>query len=184
MTTAMDFLEPRICRRRCEDHLNDLENHPLLEATSSTVEQGEHKQESNKVHPSTPHPKPLMLALFFVLLIETMAIKLAIQIRPQGQEYLSLFLLLGGVIGPIVDTIVVGVNLVVLAIYFRFMHDAVKDKAFFGISWTTSIVLRLAIEALGLLVELNHSFATSLAIMHSEGFLLAFLVGYLFESLS
>jgi hypothetical protein len=46
MTTAMDFLEPQICRRQC-DYLNDLEK-PLLEATSSTAE-GEHEQEMTSV---------------------------------------------------------------------------------------------------------------------------------------
>jgi drug/metabolite transporter (DMT)-like permease len=45
-----------MCRRR-GDHSNDLEN-PLLEATSSTAE-GEHKHESSKEDPSTPHPKRL-----------------------------------------------------------------------------------------------------------------------------
>jgi hypothetical protein len=86
ITTAMGFLEPRISRRRCEDHSNDLEN-PLLEATSSITEEGEHIQENSKVDPSTSHPKRLMLALFFALFIETMAIHdIALHISSQGRE--------------------------------------------------------------------------------------------------
>jgi phosphatidylglycerophosphate synthase len=108
MITAIDFLEPRICRRRCEDHSNDLEN-PLLEATSSSTAEGENKQESSsKVDPYTPHPKRLMLALFFALFIEIMAITIAIQISSQGQEYLPA-VTLGGILGLIVDMIAIGV---------------------------------------------------------------------------
>jgi hypothetical protein len=123
----------------------------------------------------------LMLALFFTLFIETMAITIAIQISSQGRESFPLFHL-GGVIGPIVDVIVVGVFFVVLAIYFRFRHADVKDKAFFGIFFfTAGIVFGMAIEALILIATdgvkinawLNH-FATSV------GFLLAFLIGYYF----
>jgi hypothetical protein len=164
----MDFLEPRICRRQC-DHSNDLEN-PLLEATSSTAE-GEHKQESSKEDPSTPpHPKPLMLANFFALFIENVvAITIAIQINSQGRESFPLFHL-GGVMGiVIVDVIIVDVIFVVFAIYFRSMQADVKDKAFFGISFTACIVLGLALQTLSLIVAdgvknyswlLNH-FATS-----------------------
>ncbi len=99
MTTAMDFLEPRICRRRC-DHATDLD--PLLEATSSTAE-GEHKQESSKEDPSTtPFPKRLMLALFFAVFIDTMAITI------YDLKSIPLFHL-GGAIG---------VFFLVLALYF------------------------------------------------------------------
>jgi hypothetical protein len=116
MTTAMDVLEPGLYRRRCEDHSNDLEV-PLLEATSSSTAKGEHKQESSKVDPSTALPTRLMLALFFPLFIEIMAITKSIQIYLQGREYLPIFPL-GGVIGSIVDVIAVGVTFVLLAIYF------------------------------------------------------------------
>jgi hypothetical protein len=186
MTTAMDFLEPRICRRRCEDHSNDLEN-SLLEATSCTAE-GERKQESSKEDPSTPYPKRLMLALFFALFIETMVITIAIQISSQGRESFLLFHLGGRAIGPIVNVIVVGVIfVVVMAIYFRCTHADVKDKALFGILFTAGIVLGLAMEALSSILAdgvknntwLNHV-ATSLTGMIIVVFLLVFLIGYFF----
>ena len=176
MTTAMGVLEPRICRRRCEDHSNDLEN-SLLEATSSTAE-GERKQESSKEDPSTPYPKRLMLALFFALFIETMVITIAIQISSQGQESFLLFYL---------GVIVIGVIFVVLlAIYFRFTHADVKDKALFGILFTSGIVLGLAMEALSLIAAdgdknypwLNHV-ATSIAGVVIVVFMLG-LIGYHF----
>jgi hypothetical protein len=124
----------------------------LLEATSITSE-GEHKQESSKEDPSTPHPKRLMLmALFFALFIEVMAITIAIQISSQGRESFLLFNLgQGGAIGPVVNVIVVGVIFVVLAIYFRFKQADVKDKALFGILFTAGIILGLAMEALSLI---------------------------------
>jgi hypothetical protein len=156
----------------------------LLEATSSTAE-GEHKQESSKEDPSTPHPKWLMLALFFALFIETMAITIAIQISSQGRESIPLFYLGGGVIGPTIHVIVAGV-IFVLAIYYRFTHAAdVKEKALFGILFTAGIVLGLAMEALSLILPdgfknnpwLNHV-ATSLAGMIIAVELL--LIGYFF----
>jgi hypothetical protein len=171
----MDFLKPRVCRRRC-DQSNDLEN-PLLEATSSTAE-GEHKQESSKEDQSTPHPKRLMLALFCVLFIETMAITMTIQIRSQGQEK---------VISPIVCLIDVGVIFVVmLAIYFRFVHaDMKEDTTMFGIFLTAGIIVGLATDALSLIVAdgVKHNtwlnlIATSLACMIYVGWLV-FLIGYL-----
>jgi hypothetical protein len=153
----------------------------LLEATSSTAE-GEHKQESSKEDPSTPHPTRLMLTLFFALFIETMAITIAIQISSQGRKKFLLLHLGGGVIAP---TIVV-ILAVVLAIYFRFMHADVKDKALFGILFTAGIVLGLAMEALSLIAAdgdknypwLNHV-ATSIAGVIIVVFMLG-LIGYRF----
>jgi hypothetical protein len=149
MTSAMDFLELRICRKRC-DYSNDLEN-PLLEATSSTAK-GEHEQEkSSKEDPSTPRPKRLMLTLFVSLFVETMAITIYNLISSQGRESIFLFHL-GGVIGPIVDVIAVGIFVLWLVRYFRFVHADVKDKAFFGIFFTAGISLGLAMETLRLIV--------------------------------
>jgi hypothetical protein len=162
----------------------------LLEAASSTAE-GEHNQASSKEDPSIPHPpKRLMLALFFTLFIETMAVTIAIQISSQGRESFHLFHL-GGVIGPIVDVIVAGVFFVVLAIYFRFRHADVKDKAFFGIFFTAGTVLGLATEALIFIVAhevknnawLNHFGTTGLTgmfLFNFVAFLLAFLIGHHF----
>ena len=108
MTTAMDFLEPRIFKRRC-DHSNDLEN-PLLEATISTAE-GEHKQERSKEDPSTPRLQRLLLASFVALFIETMAITI-------GQQNILLFYLVGVTVA-IVDVILIRVIFVVMANYFH-----------------------------------------------------------------
>jgi hypothetical protein len=154
----------------------------LLEATSSTAE-GERKQESSKEDPSTPYPKRLMLALFFALFIETMVITIAIQISSQGRES---FLLShsGGPIVNVIDTVACVIFVVVLAIYFRFMHADVKDKALFGILFTAGIVLGLAMEALSLIVAdgvknntwLNHV-ATSITGMLAGMIVVVFLLG-------
>jgi hypothetical protein len=126
MITTMYFLEPRICKRRC-DHSNDVEN-PLLEATSSTAE-GEHKEESIKENPSTPRPKWLMLALVsLAIFMKTMTAMISIQLSSQGPKGIPLFYLVG-VIVAIVDVILVGVIFLVLADYFRFV---VIDQSFFG----------------------------------------------------
>jgi hypothetical protein len=129
-----------------------------------------------------------MLALFFALFIETMAITIAIQITSQGRESFPLFHL-GGVVGPIVDVIVVGVFFVVLAIYFRFVHvhADVKHKAFF---FAAGIFLGLAMEAMSLIVAdgvenkpwFNHlaMYSAGIFIYMFAGFLLAFLIGYSF----
>jgi hypothetical protein len=104
-----------------------------------------------------------MLALFFALFIEMMAITIAIQISSQRE-----------VIGSTIDVIVlVGVTFVMLAIYFRFMHGDVKDKAFFGIFFIASIVLGLA-EVLSLIVRLNYFNPMSLS--------RTIIVGFLFET--
>jgi uncharacterized protein YacL len=87
-----------------------------------------------------------MLALFFALFIATMAITIAIQLSSQGKESIPLFYL-GGVIGPIVDVILVGVIFMVLAEWFRYMNANVEDKAFFSTFFTAGVVLGLAMEA-------------------------------------
>ena len=145
----MDCLELVMYRKRCA-YSNDLEN-PLLEATSSTAK-GEHEQEkSSKEDPSTPRPKRLMLALFVSLFVETMAITIYNLISSQGRERIFLFHL-GGVIGPIVDVIAVGIFVLWLVRYFRFVHADVKDGAFFGIFLTAGIFLGLTTEALSLIM--------------------------------
>ena len=122
----------------------------MLEATSSTAE-GEHKEESIKENPSTPRPKRLMLTLFVSLFVETMAITIYNLISSQGRERIFLFHL-GGVIGPIVDVIAVGIFVLWLVRYFRFVHADVKDKPFFGIFFTAGIFLGLTTEALSLIM--------------------------------
>jgi hypothetical protein len=87
MITAMDFLEPLICRRRC-DYSNDIKN-TLLEATSSTAED-EHEQE--KSSKEDLFDKQLMLALFVALFLETIAC-LTISNLPSSQGRLSIFLI-------------------------------------------------------------------------------------------
>lgn len=128
-----------------------------------------------------------MLALFFALFIETMAITIAIQITWQGRESFLLSHSGGGVIGPIVNVIDI-IFVVVLAIYFRFMHADVKDKALFGILFTAGIVLGLAMEALSLIVAdgvKNNTWLTHVAMsltgMVIVVFPLVFFIGYYFS---
>jgi hypothetical protein len=153
----------------------------LLEATRSSTEEGEHKQESSKEDPSTPpHPKRLMLALF----IEKMTITIAIQLSSQGRE--SPLSYRGEGIGPPVDVILVGfIFCVVMADCIRYMHADVEDKAFFSTLFTEGIVIGLAIglamQALSLIVAggvKNNPWLMYLYIVVS--FLLAFLIGYFF----
>jgi hypothetical protein len=120
-----------------------------------------------------------MLALFFAICIETMIITIAIQISSQGRESFLLFHLGGRVIGPIVNVIVVGVIfVVVLAIYFRFTHADVKDKALFGIFFTAGIVLGLAMEAWSMIVADGvKNLALCMIIVFEH---LVFLIGFFF----
>jgi hypothetical protein len=142
----MDFLEPQICRRRC-DYPNDIEN-PLLEATSSTAE-GEHEQETSSKE--DPLDNLLMLAIFVALFLEFTICNLP---SSQGKE-----VNLGGVIIPIVHMIVIAVGhfFLLLAIYYRFMNADVRDKAFFGIFFKALIFIGLAMEALSVIVA-THRF--------------------------
>jgi hypothetical protein len=164
----------------------------LLEATTSSTAEGEHKQhESSKEDQSTsPHPtRRWMQALFLALFIETMAITIAIQISWQGQASFLLFHSgRGGVIGPIVnviDTVVGVIFVVVLALYFRFLHADVKDKVLFGIFFTAGIVLGLAMEALNLIVASgvvkNNTWLHRLAGMVIVVFPLVFLIACYFS---
>jgi hypothetical protein len=127
MTTAMDFLETGLCRRRCEDHSNDLENPLLVEATA-----GENKQEGSKVHPSTtpPHPtKRLMLALFFALSVENIAFTIAIQISSQDREMIPLIHLVGGkLIGVMLTCFLAGMAAYFLAAMILFFQEEENDE--------------------------------------------------------
>jgi hypothetical protein len=173
MTTAMDFLEPQLCRRRC-DHSNDLEN-PLLEATSGTTE-GDYKQESSKEDPSTPRPKWLMLALVFqALFMKTMATTIFIQLSSQGPNSISLSYVWGVIVLAIVDVILVGVIFLVLADHFRLV---VKDQGFFGkiCMMMAGILIGLAFFATTCLLDVVVNF--QLTVLIEYYFQLTFLIGY------
>jgi hypothetical protein len=155
----------------------------LLEATSSSTAEGEHKQESSKedrwIIFAAPHPMRLILALFVALFIEIMAIAISSQLISQGQEIIPLSYLVGVMVA-INDVILVGVIFVELAKYFRFVNADVKDKVFFGKIFMAGILLGLALEALTFTAVadgehrnpwLNYSATTSQMVMVVVSFL-------------
>jgi hypothetical protein len=147
MTTAKDFMELQIYRRRCGPS-NDIETPSLIDASArdETVQEG---QSATNEEPSTPFPKCwLLLAMILAGLFISTAVTIGFLQASENKENwsLSFFPL------PLsIDVILVTCFFAMLVVYIRMTEDDVKSTALFVVFFAVGVILGLGMETLALI---------------------------------
>jgi hypothetical protein len=143
MTTANDFMELQIYRRRCDPSTGDIEA-PLLneEAKRSTGASDKNFEGSaNDEEPSTSFPKWLLRAILAALFVSSAIAMVFLQTSENKDENWS-----RGVIGPLfVDA---GLIICIIAMLVLANDDAKGRASFVAIFFTVSVILGLGMEIL------------------------------------